>query len=75
MAAYGDRGVGSGSSGARSERAAAGSGTGFTTHEAAFRKPSLRRNRFSKNLHFGGICGISPLFHHMFSRNPDLERV
>ena len=34
----------------------------------AFRKPSLRRNRFSKNLHFGGICGISPLFHHMFSR-------
>ena len=50
------------------ERAAAGSGTGFTTQKAAFRKPSLRRNRFSKNLHFGEICGISPLFHHMFSR-------
>ena len=50
------------------ERAAAGSGTGFTTQVAAFTKPSLRRNRFSKNLHFGGICGISPLFHHMFSR-------
>ena len=54
--------------GSARERAAAGSGTGFTTQEAAFRKPSLRRNRFSKNLHFGGICGISPLFHHMFSR-------
>ena len=50
MAAYGGRGVSSGSSGARSERAAAGSGTGFTTQEAAFRKPSLRRNRFKKNL-------------------------
>ena len=50
------------------ERAAAGSGTGFTTQEATFRKPSLRRNRFSRHVHFGGICDISPLFHNMFSR-------
>ena len=46
----------------------------------AFTKPSFRRNRFSQNLHFGGISGISPLFNHIVlpqgeSFTPDLRTI
>ena len=38
-----------------------------------FQKTFTSAKPLFKNRHFGGICGISPLFHHMYSRKGEGE--